>query len=135
MDINLDLNGDLVFNADGDIAFVTGWEEAKQQILRLLFTNAKQVTRDGTVVLPEYVFAPNWGLSLTRLIGQPFGAGFKAAFTQKVRQAVAEVRYEDIDRTKEPLIEYFNHNVRIYVRIHIYLKQNRQVELAVFPVK
>lgn len=75
---------DLVASTSGDLFTVTGVERGKQRILRRLMTNSID-TVSG--LPPDYIWEPDYGESLPRLIGQP---GQAYEITARIKSGLAK---------------------------------------------
>lgn len=63
-------SGDCSAAANGDLLTSSGTERSKQRILRRLLTNPAQKDASGNVVVPgDYIFHPDYGAGLPRLVG------------------------------------------------------------------
>src|ERR1700722_12293938 len=68
-DLYLELGSDFILNAGGDVQLADGWDEVRQRIERLIFTNAAGFQSDGTPILAQYIFEPTYGLSASARVG------------------------------------------------------------------
>lgn len=63
-------SGDLTAAANGDFLAASDSERTKQRILRRLLTNPAQKDAAGNVIVPgDYIFHPDYGAGLPRLVG------------------------------------------------------------------
>lgn len=124
MDLNLEINGDLSLTPDGDLATVVGWDEARQAMIRELFTNSSMTLADGTKVPPDCFFDPDYGLGVRKMVGQPFGLDFQATLIQKIKSAVSE--QEGVNPNQDPVVEYFTYGSQIFVQIVVPLTSGSQ---------
>lgn len=69
-DIDHYWNGDCSAAANGDLLTASDSERSKQRILRRLLTNPAQKDAAGNVVVPgDYIFHPDYGAGLPRMVG------------------------------------------------------------------
>src|SRR5690348_6885204 len=88
--------GDLSASNSGDLATVTGAERGRQRVLRRLMTNSADHVRN---LPPDYIWEPDYGESLPRLIGQPGQTGEIAA---RIRSGLA--KEDAVAQTPSPKI-------------------------------
>ncbi|PHV13716.1 phage tail protein [Janthinobacterium sp. BJB303] len=69
-DLNHYFGGDLSQSSTGDLLKVDGTEEGVQRLLRRLLTNPALIDADGNTLIPgDYIFHPDYGAGLPRMIG------------------------------------------------------------------
>jgi hypothetical protein len=88
---------DIGASATGDLQPVAGIERGQQRILRRLLTNPREVMPDGTILPPDYMFHPEYGAGLPRMVGDTLDLA-------KIRARIrGQVLLEDsVARTPEP---------------------------------
>lgn len=88
LDLWLDWNSDLILTPSGSVQMATGWDATRQGIVRSLITNPAQELPDGTITTPDYVFEPEYGVGLGKMVDQDFGAVTLSTLEQKIQNAV-----------------------------------------------
>ncbi|AYM76893.1 phage tail protein [Janthinobacterium agaricidamnosum] len=69
-DLNHYFGGDLSQSSTGDLLKIDGTGEGVQRVLRRLLTNPALIDADGTTLIPgDYIFHPDYGAGLPRMIG------------------------------------------------------------------
>jgi hypothetical protein len=96
-DIYQYFGNDVGTSATGDLQPVNGIELGQQRILRRLLTNPREVLPDGTILPPDYIFHPEYGAGLPRMVGDTLDVA-------KIRARIrGQVLLEDaVARTPEP---------------------------------
>ncbi len=88
VDFYCEYGTDFILDPSGGIQAATGWDEARQFIIRLLLTNPQETLQDGTVVPAEYLWHPDFGLGLRVFLGQLAQPGVIEAIRNKAFQAL-----------------------------------------------
>lgn len=83
-DLDHTWGADLSASNSGDIATVTGTDRGRQRVLRRLMTNSADPVRG---LPPDYIWEPDYGESLPRLIGQP---GQATEISARIRSGLAK---------------------------------------------
>lgn len=103
--------GGLQVGPDGDLLMCDGAEEARQRVARRVLSNPRQVLADGTVLPPDNLFDPQYGVGVRRMIGQ----AVNAAGIDKLRQLIRDgMIVEDTVSSNPPpdvLIQSTNNNI------------------------
>src|SRR5215469_15934874 len=86
--LSLPWGGDLQLTNNGSVRFVSGIEKIRQRIIRRYFTCPEERLADGQYIPADYIFAPNYGIGATRLVGELIDDTLAAALTQKIKAAV-----------------------------------------------
>lgn len=106
-DLSLEYGGDLDVSQDGDYAIADGDVELRQDVIRALATNKREVLDDGTILDAEYLFHEDYGASLGRRIGRTVSRGGAGPDTNAIenstRRALATV--PGISKTQPPAIK------------------------------
>ncbi len=64
------IGNDLSLSATGDFLKVDGTVQGQQRVLRRLLTNPATFDSNGNVIVPgDYIFHPNYGAGLPRMVG------------------------------------------------------------------
>ncbi len=87
----LEYGGDFVLSQTGGLLLATGWDEIRQAVERILFTNPASVSPSGEPEAPDYIFVPSFGTGLRRQVDMPLNQAAVAGMVQKIRQAVMQV--------------------------------------------
>ncbi len=106
-DLSLEYGNDLDIAPDGDFAIADGDVELRQDIVRALATNAREVLDDGTILDAEYLFHQDYGASLGRRVGRTVSRGGtgpdQGAIENSVRRALGTV--PGVSKTQPPAIK------------------------------
>lgn len=87
-DLFLEWGQDLVLNASGTLATVSGWPQVRERIIRRILTNPAQTLPDGSTTPPDYVFDPSYGIGGGALVSQNPTPQWLDRLRQRVRQGV-----------------------------------------------
>jgi len=84
----LEWNDDLKVTPSGSLQLAIGWDEVRQRIIRRVITSAAQEIPDGTLTLPDYIFHPDYGIGLGKLVGQNFNDELLRRLEGKITQGI-----------------------------------------------
>lgn len=104
-DLDLPYGGDLGVSPSGDFALAGGDVLLREEIIRALATNSRQVLDNGKILDCEYLFDPKFGASLGRLVGttQASSGSDLTPIENAVRVAVASV--DGVSQLQPPTIQ------------------------------
>lgn len=131
--LSLPWGGDLQLTNNGSIAFVSGVARIQQRIIRRFFTCPAETLSDGTYVPADDIFAPDYGLGASRLVGEPIDNALAAALTQRLKNAV--LIDEGVDTTQDPTITlYASPDGTVWASVTVYLLDSTQTSFN-FPAQ
>lgn len=126
--LSLPWGGDFQVNPDGSLVLATGVTKVQQKVIRRIFTNCREVLAGIGLTIGDYFFDQNYGLSATRLIGQPFGLDFTSKLSQKIRAGV--LVDEGVDVSQLPVINYFQNGRLIFVSVQVFLLNSSSLSFS-----
>jgi hypothetical protein len=99
----LELGSDFVLTPSGSLLMASGWDEVRQRIERLIFTNAAGFQSDGTPILAQYIFDPAYGLSAGARVGDLVTNPLINEMTSIIYQGI--LADPGVDPTQPPVIQ------------------------------
>ena len=87
-DFMLEWGQDLVLNASGTLATVSGWPQVRERIIRRLLTNPAQTLPDGSLTAADYIFDTSYGVGGGALVSQNPTQAWITALQQRIAAAV-----------------------------------------------
>jgi hypothetical protein len=132
-DFYLDWGDDLQAAPDGDFALASGDVLMRQDVVRAIATNEREVLDDGVILDAENLFAPHdWG-SIGREVGQTVAASGSdlTPIEERVRKAIATV--QSVSQTQRPTIQIrvVDGGVRLLIAV-VSAATNQPMQIALF---
>jgi hypothetical protein len=130
VDFYLDWNQGLIVTPSGSIQAATGWDRARQRIIRRIITNAAKILPNGTYTAADNVFSPLYGLGLGAQIDRAFDSDYETTIERLVAQGVLED--EDVDSTIPPSIQFISPNPStLWIVVGVTLVTGQQGTIAI----
>lgn len=123
--------GDILTNQNGGIISATGWDEARQNIERILLNNPQITEPSGKFVPPDYIWHPAFGLGLKQFLGERMVPNIIASMRIKCLQAV--LQNIAVASSPPPIVSIQTDpaNRVMSVYIDVFLKNNTQGTVAI----
>jgi hypothetical protein len=90
LDLWLEYGQDLLLTPAGSLQMATGWDQARQRIVRRIATNPAQRLADGHSTQADYIWAPAYGLGLGAKVDASFSSDSLAAIERLIAQGILE---------------------------------------------
>jgi hypothetical protein len=133
VDAYCDYGGDILVDQNGGIQNATGWDETRQLIERDLFTNPQGTDANGNYLLPDNIWAPNFGTGLPRFVGRNATPLNVQALQQKTLLTL--LTNPTILQTPSPIVQFLldQHNLSILIVVALANQQPGVISLEYNP--
>jgi hypothetical protein len=124
---------DIQLDPSGGIQSAIGWDEARQEIERDIFTNPQGIGPNGQYLQPDYTWDPTFGTGLPRFVGRLGAPTTIKTLQSKLLTAV--LSNPVVLQQPAPIVQFAlnQHNLNIFISVFLANQQTGEIALEYSP--